>query len=484
MLAVLVFFISVPLLARGAPLLSGYAAQAGLQMDSDGGALNPPSRIGLETAVDPTSSPAADNDSMASQPPAAASPVPTNQTASSTNDDSDSTALAGPLVMAYYPDWAGGSFPPENISFDRFDWIDFAFALPTADFNLTWDDPNTAPDLLRRLVAAGHSQGKKVKLSVGGWTGSKFFSGAVATDASRRTFAGNIGAVYDKFGLDGIDIDWEYPGRSGQPGNEVSSEDSMNYLAFLQVLRAALPADARISAATQSFPFSDPQGESMRDVREFAKVLDWILLMNYDVWGSSSTPGPNAPFYNGCSNSSQPEANAVSAFNAWTAAGFPASQLVLGLPSYGYISHSTATSLRTRAHGIHRKRQDAAAVSTASTNSAFRVTDEDGGSDGQVQFRGLVAEGALVRVPPTDDGGVPQFVGGQGFTRYWDECSATPFLRSPEAGQIITYDDPQSLGMKAAFAKQVGMLGVNMFDVHGDTPEWDLIDATRKGLRL
>ena len=38
--------------------------------------------------------------------------------------------------------------------------------------------------------------------------------------------------------------------------------------------------------------------------------------------------------------------------------------------------------------------------------------------------------------------------------------------------------------MKAAFARQAGILGVNMWDAHGDTREWDLIDAIRRGMGL
>ena len=78
-----------------------------------------------------------------------------------------------PLVMAYYPDWASYSLPPEKIDFGRFDWIDFAFALPDQSFALTWDDPVIAPALLDRLVASAHVAGKYVKLSIGGWTGSQ-----------------------------------------------------------------------------------------------------------------------------------------------------------------------------------------------------------------------------------------------------------------------------------------------------------------------
>jgi len=82
-------------------------------------------------------------------------------------------ASSPPLVMAYYPDWASYSLPPEKIDFGRFDWIDYAFALPDQSFALGWDDPVNAPALLDRLVASAHGAGKRVKLSIGGWTGSQ-----------------------------------------------------------------------------------------------------------------------------------------------------------------------------------------------------------------------------------------------------------------------------------------------------------------------
>ena len=87
--------------------------------------------------------------------------------------DACSYASSTILVMGYYPDWAYPAFPPENIDFRRYDWIDFAFALPDADFALVWDDMDSGPKLLERLVTAAHARGSKVKLSIGGWTGSQ-----------------------------------------------------------------------------------------------------------------------------------------------------------------------------------------------------------------------------------------------------------------------------------------------------------------------
>ena len=99
--------------------------------------------------------------------------IPRVQYVTGNEDPPGDPDTISPLLMGYYPDWAGDDFPPEKIDFSRFDWIDFAFAIPDETFNLTWDDPVDGPDLLRRLVSLAHAQGKKIKLSVGGWTGSK-----------------------------------------------------------------------------------------------------------------------------------------------------------------------------------------------------------------------------------------------------------------------------------------------------------------------
>lgn len=69
------------------------------------------------------------------------------------------------------------------------------------------------------------------------------------------------------------------------------------------------------------------------------------MSRNYDVWGASSTPGPNAPLGNLCGTSKQPQASAHAALAQWKAAGFPPHRMLLGIPLYGYVSKSTATTL-------------------------------------------------------------------------------------------------------------------------------------------
>ena len=113
---------------------------------------------------------------------------------------------------------------------------------------------------------------------------SRHFSSAVATQESREHFVQNIMRLYQEFLLDGIDIDWEYPGQPGETGNQVNADDSNNFLLFLHQLRSSLPPSAKISAAATQQPFVDTTGQVMRNVADFANVLDWVLIMNYDAW--------------------------------------------------------------------------------------------------------------------------------------------------------------------------------------------------------
>lgn len=59
--------------------------------------------------------------------------------------------------------------------------------------------------------------------------------------------------------------------------------------------------------------------------------------MNYDIWGSwSSGVGPNAPLNDTCAGPNEQQGSAVSAVKAWSDAGMPTNQIVLGVAAYGH----------------------------------------------------------------------------------------------------------------------------------------------------
>ncbi len=177
-------------------------------------------------------------------------------------------------------------------------------------------------------------------------------------------------------------------------------------------------------------------------------TLTWLSNRAH-AFLASPNPGPNAPLSDRCRNSTQPHANAEAALNAWTAAGFNSSQLVLGIPAYGILSTSNATKLRTR----------------SKRGSPALVTD-DGEEQGQIRFSSLLKQGALVS---EDAMGQRKYVARPGSTRHWDECSCTPYLVS--TNQLVSYDDPESIGLKAEFVRKNGMLGTSMWEATGDTPD-------------
>ena len=62
----------------------------------------------------------------------------------------------------------------------------------------------------------------KIILSIGGW-GAGGFSAMAMTESGRRAFAASCLDVVEQYGLDGIDIDWEYPCSDQVKGNKSSA---------------------------------------------------------------------------------------------------------------------------------------------------------------------------------------------------------------------------------------------------------------------
>jgi chitinase len=130
------------------------------------------------------------------------------------------------------------------------------------------------------------TQYKRV-LSFGGWafctdpsTYNIFREGVTA--ANRGTLVSNIVAFVNQYGLDGVDIDWEYPGEPDIPGIPPGSvDDGVNYLIFLDELRAALPSSASLSiTAPSSFWYLQAYL-----IEATATVVDYIVFMTYDLHG-------------------------------------------------------------------------------------------------------------------------------------------------------------------------------------------------------
>lgn len=79
------------------------------------------------------------------------------------------------------------------------------------------------------------------------------------------------------------------------------------------------------------------EGSPSTNVSAFSEVFDYLVVMNYDLWGSwSSSVGPNGALNDTCAEAPNQQGSAVHAVKRWTSAGFPKEKLLLGLPAYGH----------------------------------------------------------------------------------------------------------------------------------------------------
>ena len=84
----------------------------------------------------------------------------------------------------------------------------------------------------------------KVLLSIGGWTYSPRFHPIVVNPALRSKFVASSIRLLEDLGLDGLDVDYEYP---------QNDEQARGYVALLREMRAALDAHASRKGANYRF---------------------------------------------------------------------------------------------------------------------------------------------------------------------------------------------------------------------------------------
>ncbi|KAJ6448584.1 hypothetical protein C8R45DRAFT_1224651 [Mycena sanguinolenta] len=200
-----------------------------------------------------------------------------------------------------------------QIDTTKYTHVHFAFLDITSTFDV---DTSQFQDQFNKFVKL---TGIKRIASFGGCTMSTdpdtytIFRNAVSTSANQQTFASKLVAFVKQFGLDGLDIDWEYPGEQDIPGIPADSfGDGQNLAAFLVLLRSQLPSG-----------------------------LPWPTLwttMTYDLHGQwdygSAFDDPGCPT-GGCLRSHVNLTETLNAFSMITKAGVPSNKLIVGVTSYG-----------------------------------------------------------------------------------------------------------------------------------------------------
>ncbi|KAJ3230654.1 hypothetical protein HDU81_004343, partial [Chytriomyces hyalinus] len=183
-------------------------------------------------------------------------------------------------------------------------------------------------DYNKLFVANCHKANVRAVLSIGGWDTTPF-SDVLSDSTKSSNLINSIASVVAQEKFDGVDIDWEFPGRPGAI-ETFRGTDTANLLSFATNLKKALKAGATVSATALAVPFYGANGQALTDLAPVAKAFDYINLMAYDmngVWDANT--GPNAPFYK--VDGIEP-VSFYDAVGVYASRGFPLNQLVMGIP--------------------------------------------------------------------------------------------------------------------------------------------------------
>ncbi|HHT06867.1 MAG TPA: glycoside hydrolase family 18 protein [Hydrogenispora sp.] len=285
----------------------------------------------------------------------------------------------------------------------------------------------------------------KVNLSVGGY-GAEGFSDLALKAEHRTEFILDALNWISKYGLDGIDLDWEYPVGPPEGGLPIVTrpEDAENYVLLLQEMRIALDAFAKILNRPLTLTVAVPASlwflEAI-DVLAVQEEVDYFKLMSYDYYGGwSKTTGHAANLYN---NPDDPEQGGWSTDQAVTAfinAGVKPEKILMGVPFYARAWRGVPS----QNNGLYQEYAEAAYP--------------DGLTYMDIQ--------AKILTDPS-------------FKRYWDDLAKAPFLYNGDLW--ITYEDAESLAYKVEYIKEKGLAGIMIWEYAHDINA-ELLEALNRSI--
>lgn len=263
----------------------------------------------------------------------------------------------------------------------------------------------------------------KTLISVGGWTMSGNFSAMASTEASRKTFAKSCVEFAEKYGFDGIDVDWEYPVAGGEPTNVVSPNDKENFSLLMADLRAALGPHKLLTAAVAA----NPELIQNLDIKTLEPSVDFLNVMAYDFYTAASAnfTAPQSNLY--AMQGSTFSGNL--AITTYLNQGLPAEKIVYGIPYYG------------RAY----------ANVTVSNDGMFQKF--------QGPAPGTFEQGALNYYNITQD------LKGKRLKDFWNKSAKTSWAYNRVSKTFVAYDNEAVIKTKCNYVKKNKLAGVMIWEL-------------------
>jgi len=295
----------------------------------------------------------------------------------------------------------------------------------------TWDQPLRG-NFNQLLKLKKKHPNLKVLWSFGGWNGSGGFTEAAKNpEAFAESCAKLLNDSRWKGLFDGIDIDWEYPNACGLSCDK-SGRDAFSKL--MKAVRGKFGNDKLVTAAITADTKKDGRMQAT-DYKDAAQYVDWYLPMTYDYFGAFDAKGPTAPHspletYEG---TPQKLYDTKSSIAMLALMGVPTEKLMVGIGFYG-----------RGWSGVNQ--------------------DKPGGT-------------ATGPAPGKYEQGIEDYKLLKDRCPVSGKIAGTTYAHCGD--QWWSYDTPETVAGKDAWAGQQKLAGTFVWELSGDTPNGELIKAIK-----
>ncbi len=395
-------------------------------------------------------------------------------------------------IIAYYPEWrAKGKHPyvVKNIvtsnSARKITVLNYAFAIPKPDSSgniiVGFMNPYLAyqqvyssemsvdgiSDDSTQQLRGQFNQLKKLKkkypklkivLSIGGWTGSRYISDAARTQESREYFVNsciqrfiigdlpkenNAGGKKVAAGIfDGFDIDWEYPVNGGEDSVHHNWQDNNNLSKLYELFRSKLDSITPHLLLTAAVPATEKYARYY-NIHKDQQYLNWYNVMTYDYRGGwDDVTGHNTNLLSSVNDTT---------FN-WERDSFDKS-----IHLYNCIYGVSRSKLVPGAAFYGRGWKVAKNV-----KNGLGIKGKE--TEGNVEH-GFNYYSDLIQLQNQD------------YKIHWDKYAMAPYIYNPDKKKFWTFDNPESISLKAHYVDAYDLRGLMFWEISGDDSLGTLVNT-------
>ncbi len=329
--------------------------------------------------------------------------------------------LPKPLVSAYLH-IGNRKLDINSLNLDGVDIVNFAFTkLNNSHMGLI--HPGDAENFMIARKLKRRYPEMRVLVSVGGYGTSKDFSAMAVNPEQRAVFVDDAVRFVRYYDLDGIDVDWEFPGMN----KDTRDTDRVNFTALIKELRAAFNEAQKkdgkkyiLTIAAGAFDlyltFTEP--------RKIEPFVDYFYIMTYDFYGQwNNYTGHHTNLY---ASLFQPKGHSVNkVISNYINCGIPREKIILGAAFYG------------------RQWKDAGPVNKGLFQPAKGI--------GSISFNKITS-----------------LLHSGKYIRYWDPKAMAPTLYNKDEKIFVSYEDERSVARKVDYVYLHDLGGIMYWEYFSD----------------